>query len=174
MHYSVISTGNTGLYGSQPSSVVFACKTAGFGPEIQVCMGPRHHLSLFAFNTVWLVAEILVSKGPSPLLRFWHARQRPLYVLSNLYGSQTSLVVSCMQNSAISTRISSLYGSLPSSVAFDCKTATVGSEIQVSMGPRHRLSLFACNTVWLVPELLVSMSPSPHLWFLHAKQRLLD
>ena len=26
----------------------------------------------------------------------------------------------------------------------------------------------------LAHELLVSMGPSPHLWFLHAKQRLLD
>ena len=28
--------------------------------------------------------------------------------------------------------------------------------------------------MWLAPELLGSMGPSPHLWFLHAKQRHLD
>ena len=42
------------------------------------------------------------------------------------------------------------------------------------MGPRHVLSFCAFTTAWLAPELLGSMGPSPHLWFLHAKQRLLD
>ena len=42
------------------------------------------------------------------------------------------------------------------------------------MGPRHHLSLCAFTTAWLAPELLGSMGPSPHLWFLHTKQRLLD
>ena len=42
------------------------------------------------------------------------------------------------------------------------------------MGPRHHLSFCACNTAWLAPESLVSMGPNPYLWFLHAKQRLLE
>ena len=67
-----------------------------------------------------------------------------------LYGSKTSPVILCMQNSVPSIRITSLYESQPSSVVFGCKTATLGPDLQVSMGP------------------------SPHLWFLHAKQRLLD
>ena len=33
---------------------------------------------------------------------------------------------------------------------------------------------FASKTATLGPELQVSVGPSPHLWFLHAKQRLLD
>ena len=66
------------------------------------------------------------------------------------YGSQTSTVVWCVQNSVISTRITSLYGSQPLSVVFACKTATFGAELQVSM------------------------CPSSHLWFLHVKQRILD
>ena len=36
------------LYGSQPSSVVFAFKTATFGSKLQVSMGPRPHLSYCA------------------------------------------------------------------------------------------------------------------------------
>ena len=32
------------LYGSQPSSVVFACKTVTFESELQVSMGPRLRL----------------------------------------------------------------------------------------------------------------------------------
>ena len=67
-----------------------------------------------------------------------------------LYGSKTSPVILCMQNSVPSIRITSLYESQPSSVVFGCKTATLGPDLQVSLGP------------------------SPHLWFLHAKQRLLD
>ena len=42
------------------------------------------------------------------------------------------------------------------------------------MGPRHHLSFCACNTAWLASEILVSMGPNPYLWFLHAKQRLLE
>ena len=42
------------------------------------------------------------------------------------------------------------------------------------MGPRHDLWFCACTTACLASELLVSMAPSPHLWFLHSKQRLSD
>ena len=60
----------TTLYGSQPSSVVFACKTATLGPELQVCIGPRSHLWFFAFKTASLAPELQVSMGPSPHLWF--------------------------------------------------------------------------------------------------------
>ena len=53
-----------------------------------------------------------------------------------------------MQNSVISTRITSLHESQPLSVVFAFKTAPLGLEFQVSM------------------------SPGPHVWILHAKQRL--
>ena len=55
-----------------------------------------------------------------------------------------------MQNIVINIRNTSLYGSQPSCVVFACKTATLEIELQVSEGQRH------------------------HLWFFHAKQRLLD
>ena len=42
------------------------------------------------------------------------------------------------------------------------------------MGPRLYLWFSACKTGWLVSESLVSMGPSPHVWFLDAKQRLMD
>ena len=44
----VISIRNTSLYGSQPSFVVFAIKTATLGPELQVSMGPRLRLLICA------------------------------------------------------------------------------------------------------------------------------
>ena len=68
----------TSLYGSQPSSVVFACKTAILGPQLQVSMGPRPHLCFFAFKTKSLAPELQVSLGPSPHLMFLHAKQRLL------------------------------------------------------------------------------------------------
>ena len=41
---NVISIRITNLYRSQPSFVVFACKTALLGAELQVSMGPWPHL----------------------------------------------------------------------------------------------------------------------------------
>ena len=164
----------TSIYVTQFSSVVFAYTTAHFGPEFQVCTGPRQNLSFFAWKTATLAHELLVSMGPSPHLWFLHAKQWLLeqnykYLcdtalicgfcihnsafwtgIRNLYGSQTSPVVLCMQNSVISTRITCLYGSQPLSVVFACKTVTFGAELQVSM--------------W----------HSSHLWFLHIQQRILD
>ena len=43
-----------------------------------------------------------------------------------------------------------------------------------AMGPTLNLWLCACKTACLSSELLVSMDDNPHLWILHAKQRLLD
>ena len=127
MKNSVISTRKTSLYGTLPSSVVFACKSATFGP--------------------WI---------------------------TSLHGSQTCPVILCMLNSVISTRISSLYRSQPSSLVSARTTATFGPELKVSMGPRPHLSFCAWKTAWVASELLVSMGASRNLWFLRAKQRLLD
>ena len=68
MQNSVISTSNTSLHGSQLSSMVFVCKTATLGQELQVSMGPRPHLWFSAFKTATLAPELQVSIGPSPHL----------------------------------------------------------------------------------------------------------
>ena len=75
MQNSVIRCRLTFVYWSQPSSVVFAFKTATLGPELQVSMGPRPHLWFFAFKTPTLAPELQVSKGPHPHLWFWHSKQ---------------------------------------------------------------------------------------------------
>ena len=111
-------------------------------------MGPRYHLSFCACNAARVAPELLVSMGPSPYLWFWvHIT---VCLAQWLYGFQPSPVVLCMHNSDFSTWTTSLYGSQPSSVVFTCRTTCLTSEFLVSMGP------------------------SPYLWFLHAKQRLLD
>ena len=66
----------TSLYGSQPSSVVFASKTATLGSELEVSIGPRPHLWFFAFKTATLGPELQVFMGPSRHLWFLHAKQR--------------------------------------------------------------------------------------------------
>ena len=76
MQNNVISIRITSLYGSQPSSVVFACKTATMGPELQNSMGPRPHLRFFALKAASFTAELQVSMGPSPPLWFLHSKQR--------------------------------------------------------------------------------------------------
>ena len=70
MQNSVFSTRIASFYGSQPSSVGFARKTATLGPELQVSVDPRQHLRLFAFQTATLAPELQVSMGPSPHLWF--------------------------------------------------------------------------------------------------------
>ena len=137
-------------------------------------MGPRNDLSFCACKTAWLAPETLVSMGASLHVWFLDAKQRPMdrnnkslwvpvitcrFVRAkqrDLHQNNKSIWVPvlicyfCIKNSAFWTRISSLYGSQPLSVVFALKTAHFGPEFQVSMGP------------------------SPHLWFLYAKQRILD
>ena len=87
MQYSVISTGMTSLYGFQPSSEVFASNTATFGPELQVSMGPRSHLSFFL-----------------------HSIQRDFRRNDKSICVPALICHFCMQNSEFWTRMSSLYG----------------------------------------------------------------
>ena len=173
MQSSDFSTRIASLYGSQTSSMFFfAFKTAPLAAELQVSMGPSPHLWFYAFTTATLWPELIVSMGPRPHLSFWacktkwltselpvsmgpslhlwilHAKQRLLDQNYKSLWVPALICGFCIQNSDFWIRITSLYGSQPSSVVFAFKTATLASEILLSMGP------------------------SPHLWFLHAKQRL--
>ena len=47
----VLSLRNTSLYASPSLSVDFECKTASFGTELYVSMGPRPHLVLYGCKT---------------------------------------------------------------------------------------------------------------------------
>ena len=101
----------------------FCMQNNNFGPELQVPMGPRAHLSFCAWKTVRFAQELQIFVDPRPHLSLFY-----------------------MQNSVTSTRNTSLYGSQPSFVVFRCKTATFGQEQQVSMSLRHHLSFCACKT----------------------------
>ena len=76
MQNNEISIRITRLYGSHPSSVVFAFKTATLGPELLVSMGPRSHLAFYACKTTRLASELLDSMDPTPHLWVLHAKQR--------------------------------------------------------------------------------------------------
>ena len=76
MKNNVINTRITSLYGSQPSFVVFACKTATLGTELQVSLGPRPHLWFLSFKTATLAPELQVSMRLSPHLWFLHSKLR--------------------------------------------------------------------------------------------------
>ena len=78
MQSNVISIKSTSLYGFQPSFVVFACKTATLGPELQISMGPRSLLWFFAYKTATLAPELQVSMSPSPHLWFCAFTTAPL------------------------------------------------------------------------------------------------
>ena len=116
MYKSVRSIRNTSLYGSQPSSVVFAFKTAWLASELLVSMGPRPHdwfldakQRLLDHNnrSVWVT---------NITCRFVHAKQRD-YHLNYLSLWVPDLICGfCMQNSAFRTRLISLYRSQTSSV----------------------------------------------------------
>ena len=76
MQNNVISIRITSLYGYQPSSVVFACKTATLGPELKVSMSPRPHLwFLHAKQLLW-EENYKSLLGPDLTCRFAHAQQR--------------------------------------------------------------------------------------------------
>ena len=83
--HNVISIRITSLYGSQPSSVIFAFKTATFGSEFQVSMGPRAHLWFFAFKTATLAPEFQISMGPS--LHLWFCECKTMWLASALLVS---------------------------------------------------------------------------------------
>ena len=180
MQNNVNSIVITSLYESQPSFVVFACKTATFESELQVSMDPRTQLSFCAWKTA-LVPDLTYG--------YLHLKQRIYHKIASLFGFLTSPVVLCMQNSVISSRNTSLHGSQtspvflcmqnnvisisitglywsqPSSVVFACKTASFGSEFHFSMSPRLRLLICECKTVCLDPEWRLSIGLSLNLWF---------
>ena len=150
MKNSDFRTRNTSLYGTQPSSVVFACKTATFGPELQVSMGPRPHLSFCARKTVWLSPELLGSMGPSPHLWFCECKTATL-------GPE--LLVSI--------------GPSPHLWICSCKTACLPPELIVSIGPRSP-SMDLCKQNKVLSTKITSLYEVAALFcgFLHAKQRL--
>ena len=66
---SDFSIRKTSLYGTQPSSLAFKCKTATLGPDLQVSVSHTSPM-VFSFKTATLVPKLQVSMRPSPHLLF--------------------------------------------------------------------------------------------------------
>ena len=152
------------LYRSQTSPMLFAFKTVTLWPELIVSMGPRPRLSFCAWKSSWLAPELLVSMVSSPHLWFLHAKQRLWVRFTSLYGSQTSFVDLWMQNSALRSRMTPFYWYQPSSVLLCIHNSNFSIRISY-------LWFCAFKTATLASELLVSTCRRSHLWLLYAKQR---
>ena len=140
-------------------------------------MGSIPYLWTCTCKTTWLALKILVSMGPRPHLWICTLQNRDIKTtITSLYGSQTSPVDMCIQNSVpfLSLELLVSMGHNPPLWFCAFNTATFGTLLHVSMGPKPHLWLCAWTTPSLASEYLGSMGPSPHLWFLHAQQRLLD
>ena len=94
--------------------------------------------------------------------------------INGLYGSQTSPVALCMQNSVISARITSLHGSHTSTVVLCLQNSVISTRITSLYWSQTSPVVLCMQNRCLAPELLVSMGPRPHLWLLQENQRLLD
>ena len=129
---------------------------------------------------------------------FLHAKQRLYDQTSSLYGSQTSSVVLsthnsvlstrikrqywfqpspvvlCMHNSDFWTRITSLYGSQTSPVLLCMQNSDFWTRITSLYGSQTSPVVLCMHYSVIITRIIVSMGPNPYLWFLHAKQRLLD
>ena len=164
MENSNFSTWITSLYVFQPSSVVFACKTAHIGPEFQVSMGPGPHLRflhakqrVLARNYKSLWVPDLNSCFSMQNSDFWSR-------ITSLYGSQTCPVVLCMYNSGLNIRITNLYGSQPSSEVFSTHNIVLSTRInRLYWFQPSSMCFFSCKTATLWPDLQVCMGPRPHL-----------
>ena len=146
MYNDVLSIRITSLYGSTPSSVAFECKTATFGPELQVSMGPRPHLWFCACKTVCLAPELLVSLGPSPHLWLLHVKQRLLDQNDkSLWVPDMTCRFVNVQRRSKRQNNQSLW--VPALIyVFWMHNSDFGTEKQVSIGPRHEMSFCACKT----------------------------
>ena len=138
-------------------------------------MGPRHDLSFCACKTAWFAPEWHVYMGSSPHLFYFFMQNSDFMTrLTSLYASQTSSVVLSTHNSVLSTRINRAYWFHPSPVVLCIQNNDFKTRITSFCWSKTPHVVFACKTTTLRLELQVSVGPRPHMWFLHAKQWLLD
>ena len=137
-------------------------------------MGPRPHLWFWAHITASLTQEKKTLLVPALTCGFVHAKQRLLGLNYKSLRVKDITCRFCMQNSAFWTRVTSLYGSHAWPVVLCMYNSGLNIRITSLYGSQPSSVVFACKTAWLASESLVSMGPSPHVWFLDAKQRLMD
>ena len=160
MQNSVISTWFTSAHVSQPSSVVLACKTAHFGPEFQVSMGPSPHLRFLQAKQRVLAQNYKSLLVPDLTCLLCNQNGVICTRISSLYWFQPSSVVLCLHNSDFRTRLTSLYGSQTSSVVLSTHNCVLSTRM-------NRLYWFQLSPVVLCIENSVL---SIRITSLHASQ----
>ena len=168
--------------------MVFACKTAAFGSEILVSIGPRPPLSFcprasttygsrlgFCMQNIYFWIGITSLYGAQASQNNVISIRALLCFLLSLYLSQPSSVVFCMQNSVISTRNTSLRESQTSPVVL-CMQNNVVSITLVYWslcaftnlyGSQPSFVVLACKTTTLGPRItgLYGSQTSPMYFF---------
>ena len=135
---------------------------------------PAPHLWFFACKTATLGPELQVSMCPSPHLLVLCIHNSDIMTrINSLYGSQTSPIVLYMLKAVIiSTRITSLLGSQISPVVLCMQNNLISiMKLLVSMGPDLTCCFCMQNSVTFASELQISMGPRLTCRFVHAKQR---
>ena len=197
MQNSVISIRITSLYGSHPSSVVFTFKTAHYGPELLVSMGPRPYLSFCPCKTATLGPDLQVCRGPRPHLRFWalitecFAQEQKGYIGSRTHlwfcacktatlGLQLQVSVSprptcwfCMQNSDFCIRITSVHWYQTSPFVLCIQISVINTRISSLYGFQPSAVVLCIQNSDFRTTITSFCQSKTHLLILHAKQRLL-
>ena len=152
---SVISTCITSLYGSQPSSVVFAWKTATVGPEykslwsrITTIYVSQLSSVVFAYPTAHFGPEFQVCTGPRLHLWFW------------------AHITACLTQEYKDYMCSS-----PRLWFCACKTATLAHELLVSIGPSPHLWFLHAKQRLLVQNNKSLWVPDMSCRFVYVQQR---
>ena len=114
----------TNLYWSQPSSVVFACKTATFGP---------------AYKSLWV---------PDITCRFVHSKQRDEQLNYLSLCVKPSSVVFAFKTATFGPELQVSMGPRPLLSFCACKRAWLAAETLVSMHTSPHLWFCACKTAW--------------------------
>ena len=118
MQNSVISTWITRLYGFQPSSVVFTCKIATFGPEWQIYIWAHTF-----YVVLWMQYSEICTR------------------ITSLYGSHPLSVVFVCKTATFGAELQVSMGPRPHLSFCAFKTAWLTSELLVSMGPSPHVCL---------------------------------
>ena len=156
MQSSDFWTRTTSLYGSQPSPVVLCMQNNVISTSVTSLYGPQPSPVVIACKRATFGPELQVSMCPRPHLSFCACK--------TLWLAPELLV---------------FMGPSPNLWLLHAKQRLLHAENHGwVLGPIETCNFSpnaaGLNAACLASEWLVSMDTSPHLWFLHAKQRLLD
>ena len=153
----------TSVCGSQTSSVVLSTHNSVLSTRIKRQYGLQPSPVVLCIQTATLALELLVSIVHCPHLRFLHKNQRLLDQSTSLYGYLTSLVVLCMQNGVIYTRMTSLHGFQPSSVVLFLQNSDFETRLTSLYGSQSSSVVLSTHNSVLSTRIkrLYGFQPSP-------------